>query len=291
MRISQLETFIAVAQTQNFTKASQICHLVQSTISHQINTLENELGFTLFERDSHTVTLTSAGEQFYRDIEEPLEMLRQAERRAQAVASGKTGSLAVGVAGINQTERLNSVRKFRERNPGVTLSYCRVGNQNALRKLTEGAFDVALISIPEELPPEYAAVDVRHERFYLVAARSHPAAMFTRLSLQDALHYRLLFARNGALGEEENRRDISHVFSLEDAGPENFILTEDMDIMQLMLESGEGIALVPESVLGYEQKMLKVIEIIDPPPPIRIGWVYHKNNTNPALHQFVLYLS
>lgn len=291
MRLSQLETFITVARTQNFTRASQVCHLVQSTISHQISGLEEELGFALFERDSHTVTLTPAGKQFYRDIEEPLEMLRQAAQRAKAVAAGETGSLAVGVSGINQTERLACVRRFRERHPGVMISYCRMGNYNVLRKLDEGAFDISLIRLPDWLPPEYAASDVRLERIFLIAARSHPAAAFNHLTLREALRYPQLFARNGDLNEEENRRNFLRAFGVKEELPCKVYLTEDMDIMQLMLETGEGVALVPESVLGYEQKILKVIEISDPPPLISVGWVYRKDNPNPALHQFVMSLA
>lgn len=291
MRFSKLETFVAVARYRNFTRAAQACHLVQSTISHQIRSLEDELGFALFERNSHTVTLTPAGEQFFRDIEKPLELLRHAVRRAQAVAAGETGALSVGVSGINQIERLNSVRRFRECHPNVAISYCRVRNRNVLHKLDKGSFDIALVGLHEELPQEYASVDVRNECLYLVAARNHPLAAFTRISLRDTLHYPLLFARDGDLDEEENRRDALRTIAIEDADTGNFILTEDMDIMQLMLETGEGIALVPESVIGFEQKKLAVIELIDPPPPIPIGWIFRRDNPNPVLHQFTVFLS
>jgi DNA-binding transcriptional LysR family regulator len=291
MRLSQLETFLAVARYKNFSKASQVCHLVQSTISHQISSLEEELGFALFERDSHTVTLTPAGEHFQRDIEEPLEMLRQAARRAQSVAAGETGSLTVGVSGMNQTDRFSSVRRFRERNPGVALSYRRAGNQNIFKQLDDGIFDVALIKIPEDLAPEYTTVDVRLERLYIVAARNHPASAHTRLSVEEAFRYPVLHARNGDLSDEENKRSILHMYGVEDADPNNVILMEDMDIMQLMLESGEGIAPVPESIIGYEQTKLKVIEFTDPPAPISVGWVYRTDNPNPVLHRFATYLS
>jgi DNA-binding transcriptional LysR family regulator len=291
MRISQLETFAAVARYRNFTKASQACYLVQSTISHQISSLEDELGFTLFERDSHNVTLTHAGEQFYRDVAEPLEILRQAVRRAQSVAAGKTGSLSIGVSGVNQNQRLNRVLSFRDSNPGVSLSYSRVGNSNATQKLSDGAFDIALISIPEGLAPEFEVADIRNERLYIVAAHSHPLSTFSRISLRDAFTYPLMFARNGDLTEEENRWDILRTFGVEGADLQNIILTEDMDIMQLMLESGEAAAPVPESVMYYEQKTLAVVELIDPPPPIHIGWIFRTDNPNPVLHQFVTYLS
>ena len=60
--------------------------------------------------------------------------------------------------------------------------------------------------------------------------------------------------------------------------------------MQLMLEAGEGIALVPESIIEYEKHALKVIEIMETLPSIRVGWIYRRDNPNPVLHQFVAFL-
>ena len=292
MRISKLESFVAVARYKSFTKASQVRYLVQSTVSHQIKTLEDELGFLLFERDSHTVTLTPAGEQFYHDIEKPLEMLRQAARRAKAVAEGDTGSLIVGVSGINQTDRLNGIRYFQDDNPGISVAYRRVRNSNVFQDLDEGVFDIALIRLGEGIGAEYSTADVRMERIYLVASHKHPVAAYSKIAFKDTLHYSQLFARDIRLTEEENRQSFLKDFGVQgDMDLNNIILTEDMDIQQLMLEANEGIALVPESIIDFEQNRLAVIELVDPPPSIRVGWVFRKDNPNPVVHQLSIYLS
>jgi DNA-binding transcriptional LysR family regulator len=290
MRLSQLETFAAVARYKNFSRASEVCHLVQSTISHQIQSLEEELGFCLFERNTHNVTLTPAGEQYYRDIEGPLEMMLLAARRARAVSEGETGSISVGVSGINQTERLAVVRKFRENHPGISLAYCRAGNPDSLRKLNDRLFDIMLTKIPEALPEEYEAVDVRLERLYLVASYQHPAATHTRISLEEAMKFPMLFAMRGDISIEKNKQDVIQSFCLSGINLDNILFVEDMDIMQMMIETGEGIAIIPESIISYEQKNLKVIPFSNPPPPIPIGWIYRKDNPNPVLHQFSQYL-
>ncbi|MCI8455274.1 MAG: LysR family transcriptional regulator [Lachnospiraceae bacterium] len=61
MNESQLKCFISVQNHQNFTKAAEECHVVQATVSRQIAALEEELGCRLFERDSHGVHATPAG--------------------------------------------------------------------------------------------------------------------------------------------------------------------------------------------------------------------------------------
>ncbi|HKX65695.1 MAG TPA: LysR family transcriptional regulator, partial [Intrasporangium sp.] len=61
MELQQLRYVLAVAETQNFTRAAQRCFVVQSALSHQIKSLELELGVRLFARTSRRVELTDAG--------------------------------------------------------------------------------------------------------------------------------------------------------------------------------------------------------------------------------------
>ena len=58
MRTAQLEYFVAVAETLSFTRASELCHVAQPAISQQIQSLEKELGFSLFVRSTKGVELT-----------------------------------------------------------------------------------------------------------------------------------------------------------------------------------------------------------------------------------------
>src|SRR5215475_13909192 len=61
MELSQLKTFRLVAETLNFTRASERLHMTQSAVSHQIKALESELGEPLFIRAKRGVKLSQAG--------------------------------------------------------------------------------------------------------------------------------------------------------------------------------------------------------------------------------------
>ena len=63
MEIKHLKTFEAVARTLNFTKAAEELHYVQSSVSAQIQSLENDLGVPLFDRMGRTIRLTEAGQR------------------------------------------------------------------------------------------------------------------------------------------------------------------------------------------------------------------------------------
>lgn len=64
MYIAELETFVHLSHSKNFTKTAEDCHLVQSTVSNRIKKLEKRLGVDLFKRNNKTVELTLAGVEF-----------------------------------------------------------------------------------------------------------------------------------------------------------------------------------------------------------------------------------
>ena len=64
MELRHLRYFLALAERLNFTQAAALVHVTQSTLSHQISQLEEELGQRLFDRSDRRVTITAAGELF-----------------------------------------------------------------------------------------------------------------------------------------------------------------------------------------------------------------------------------
>ena len=70
MDIRVLQYFLAVAREENITKAAQLLHITQPTLSRQLMGLEQELGVKLFSRSSHSITLTEEGMLFRRRAEE-----------------------------------------------------------------------------------------------------------------------------------------------------------------------------------------------------------------------------
>ena len=81
MNTTQLECFLAVAQNLNFSKAAESVALTQPAVSHQIRSLEEELGVQLFTRTSKSVTLTRAGMQFIGDASAILRIANTARTR------------------------------------------------------------------------------------------------------------------------------------------------------------------------------------------------------------------
>ena len=81
MNTVQLECFVSVAEHLNFSRASESLHVSQPAVSHQIQTLENELGVKLFKRTSKSVELTEEGMLFLADARYILKTTFEAKER------------------------------------------------------------------------------------------------------------------------------------------------------------------------------------------------------------------
>ena len=93
MNTSQLKNFISVAQTLNYSETAKSAYISQPALTKQINKLESELGVKLFDRSKHGVSLTYAGEEFYKYAVDILDSIRQAENRMYSISAGLGFSL------------------------------------------------------------------------------------------------------------------------------------------------------------------------------------------------------
>jgi DNA-binding transcriptional LysR family regulator len=95
MEIRQLEAFAAVLSTGSVTAAGRLLDRSQPVISRQVQELEHELGFTLFERTRPAVTLTEQGRQFQEEMQHVLAGLQQLDQRSREIAQGRGRPLKI----------------------------------------------------------------------------------------------------------------------------------------------------------------------------------------------------
>lgn len=96
MNTMQLETFLAVADTLSFARAAEKLHVTQPAVTHQVRSLEAELGAKLFNRTTRHVHLTEPGRIFLADAQTILNTSRRAKRRFREGAEHQVARFAVG---------------------------------------------------------------------------------------------------------------------------------------------------------------------------------------------------
>src|ERR1700676_3229965 len=96
MELRHLRYFIAIGEEQHYGRAARRLRVAQPALSRQIQDLEKELGFTLFDRLPRGVELSAAGKSYLSDARRILLKVEEAKLRAERVAFGKAGMLRVG---------------------------------------------------------------------------------------------------------------------------------------------------------------------------------------------------
>src|SRR6266480_2407916 len=96
MELRHLRYFVAVGEDQHYGRAAQRLRVAQPALSRQIQDLEEEIGFKLFDRLPRGVKISTAGRLFLEDARRILQQVNEATSRAQRVARGQSGTLRVG---------------------------------------------------------------------------------------------------------------------------------------------------------------------------------------------------
>ena len=188
MELRQIEHFVAVAIERSFTRAARRVHVVQSAVSTSVAKLERELGVQLFDRSRQQIELTVAGERF---LTQAHELLRIAGSAAESVASSRGrlmgtvefGSL-ISYGPMNVAQVLG---EFHRAHPLVRLrlQLNQSGASSYLSALIDGSLDLALVSVPNRLPPQLEMRLMFEEPMLFVCRDDHPMAAESFVDLLD----------------------------------------------------------------------------------------------------------
>ena len=206
MELRHLRYFTALAECLNFTRAAERVHVTQSTLSHQIRQLEDEIGRPLFDRVGKRVALSEAGEMFVvfaskalKEVDQGLGLLREATRPM-------TGTLRIGVThSFNLRFIPDCVATFLGRNPTVKVIVEELEADGIVSKLLAGTLDIGIAYRPSE-PAELWFEPLYNEEMVLVVADTHPLARRKRIRMVELHRQRLvllpqIFATRAMLDE------------------------------------------------------------------------------------------
>ena len=147
MGIQRLPVFISAAENLNFTRAAEEQCISQTAVSQQIKLLERELGYELFVRGKRGVSLTPAGEVFYKQCKQLMIRYNDAAAQGRKVALGNTTDLRIGYAGAYELWTIVSqIRRYRRLHPEAELEFTLGSNRSLLSDLAAGRLDMAVLS-------------------------------------------------------------------------------------------------------------------------------------------------
>ncbi|MFB9238099.1 LysR family transcriptional regulator [Plantactinospora siamensis] len=179
--LRQLHILVAVADELNFTRAAAKLFMTQQAVSKVIRQIEHELGAELVERSTHAVRLTAAGESLVHDARQILLLVATAVDRVQEIASGRAGTVRIGVSpALGPGERDAVVNAVRDGAPGLTVALNELRPEKALTEFQSREIDLAVVRIAPDSPAlDSAQLAMIPARLYVpvghrLAARTTP---------------------------------------------------------------------------------------------------------------------
>ena len=288
MEVRQLKTFCTLVETRSFTKTAEALHYAQSSVTAQIQALEEDFGVALFDRLGKRVVLTEAGQRFLGYAQQVLHLTEE----AQYVVPGgdePSGTLAIGASETLCTYRLPTVlQRFRARFPHVELrirpALC-IKNEALRLMMSEGQLDVAFLLKPQTQIESLVIEPLIHEPFQVVAPPGHPLTLLPRITPADAQGVTIIVT-------EILREKYHHLFESEriPAGRSTLLSFNSIEAIKQCVLAGIGIGVVPSVAIASEVAQGRLIPLnwtgLDIPFVTQIAW--HKDKRlSPALQAFL----
>lgn len=152
MELRVLNYFLMVAREENITKAAQLLHVTQPTLSRQIAQLEEELGVTLFTRSNHNINLTEDGMLLKRRAQELLTLADKTKRDFLHSEETLTGEITIGSGEFQSTRFLSqAIASFHTRYPQVRYRVYSGNADNIRERIERGLLDFGLVMEPVDI--------------------------------------------------------------------------------------------------------------------------------------------
>lgn len=202
MELRVLNYFLTVAQEENITRAANLLHVTQPTLSRQLAELEEELGVKLFHRGNRYITLTEQGLLLRRRAEEVMTLTDRIKHEIREQDGPINGVIAIGTAESAATEILPTFMKtFSRRYPQVSYELF-TGNADIVKeRIDKGLLDIGLLTEPVELSRYEFLRLKKKDRWGILTTVDSPLAQKTEVAVEDLKGEPLLLPRRREVQE------------------------------------------------------------------------------------------
>jgi DNA-binding transcriptional LysR family regulator len=247
MELSQLETFLAVAEERSFSRAAVRLHRTQPAVSQVIRKLEQSVGETLFDRAARDGSLTAAG-QLLRDYAlRLLALRREASSALGELRDVERGHLQLAANEYTCLYLLPAIDAFRREFPHIPVTVQRMLASRIPEELSLRSFELGVVSFRPD-PAQVRAIAVYGDSLAFIVSPRHPLAAAQRVSIRD-LGGELFVAHNVA---SPLRRKVIEAFQRYRTPLHMAIELPTIEAIKRFVAMGNGVALVPHLSVARE---------------------------------------
>lgn len=284
MDIRQLRAFVALAECGSYREASQQLCITQPALTKQIQSLEKELGATLFARGRHGAKMTHFAAELVERTRALIRQHHEYRQYALSVAKGTRGGLAVGfgISAIKLAPRC--VAAFRQRCPDVSISLEDMPSRRQTAGLLNGQIQLAFTRLPVE--PPLTAKLVLCETLVLAVPRGSGIA--SRLEddgygLLATLPLLVLTPDRGPGLDSQ----IARLLSFHRITPHVVQQAGDIQTLIALVSAGAGVAMVPNSAAWFAGPDIELISLCGPYTGWDVGLAWNPSMDDPLRDLFI----
>ncbi len=265
MDIHQLKTFVAVARERSITRASEILHLSQPSVSAHIKAIEDALGLELFERTARGMSLTAEGERLLAKAEGTLAAHRDLIDEATRLKGRVAGKLRLGAGSNSNHEAIGRLlTKLSELHPELDVALKHGTSLEILAGIRNGTLDAGLYNEAGEPDADLATLEVSQFGIFVVAAPG-------LVSTSEALDWSALAAMPWVYPPASAccGRTAEGLFQAHRIRPKRIVSVDREDVTRTLVASGIGVGLLHADTMKVAHARGEVEPIFQAPGRVR----------------------
>ncbi len=250
MEIRVLRYFLTVVREESVTKAAQVLHITQPTLSRQLAQLEEEIGVRLFDRSSRRIQPTSEGILLRRRAEEILQLVEQTEKELAEQEKQVEGKISIGCGEMASVQLLPELfDSFRKKYPRVSFDLFTATADLVKDQLEKGLLDIGLLLEPVEMEKyDFIRLDTK-EKWVVLMRPDDPLAQKQTVTAKDLAALPLILPRRMQV-----RSELASWFA-DDYDRLNVAFTSNLNTNgAIMVSRGLGYSLVIEGAMPFWDK-------------------------------------
>lgn len=271
MNLQQLEYFKTIAQTENFTTASNLLSVSQPALSKAISKLEEELEVPLFEKNGRNIKLTRFGKMFLLHTNAALLEINKGIKELKEITNPNTGSISISsTSSIGTYFMPFIISDFLNKNPNTKFQFNHESVQNIVCDLKSRKIDLGFYECIENIiiPSEIESIPIRKEEYVLIVPKNHYLSNKSKISLKELANESFV-----AFCIDNKDKMISYSEFLGYI-PKISIRPSEASMLEGLVAAGAGISIVPNTPIINTNvvSILKIEEKIKD-KTIYMGWL------------------
>ena len=256
MEIRQVRYFVMVAQTGSFSQAAKELFISQSTLSQQIQQLENEVGVKLLERNTRKVTLSEYGQEFLPYAKNLIYDAEACLGSIMDVRNMATGKLVIGVTYTFSSVMVDVLKEVIRDYPGIRLSIRTALMEELMDMLERNEIDLALSYDPGHKYDNIESTELFRSSICVIARDTHPLAQKVSISLEELSRLKLALPVSGM----QARDKFDSVLAEKGIKMNIAVEVNDMQILQKLVRDTELVTVFSRNAIKNSVG-LKALEI------------------------------